>query len=143
MNKTLSVKKQDIKKEWFVVDATDKVVGRLASNIAHYIRGKHKVYYTPNLDCGDNIIVVNADKIKFTGKKWTDKKYFSHTGYPGSQKRLNPNDLMKKDPKLILNSAVKGMLPKNKLGRQLLKNLHLYIGENHDYEAQKPKKIDI
>ena len=143
MNKTLSVKKQDITKAWFIVDAKDKVVGRLASNISYYIRGKHKTYYTPNLDCGDNVIVINADKVKFTGNKWTDKKYFSHTGYPGSQKRLNPNSLMKKDPKLILTSAVKGMLPKNKLGRKLLKNLYLYIGENHNHVSQKPKTIDI
>lgn len=118
-------------------------MGRLASKIAKILRGKYKPSYSPHVDCGDNVIVINAEKIVLTGNKLTDKVYTRHTGYPGGQRHTSPEALMKKHPERILEHAVKGMLPKNRLGRAILKNLHLYVGSEHKHEAQQPKKIDL
>src|SRR5687768_15508103 len=121
--KTSVAAQQTIIKSWWTVDATNQVVGRLASQIAHYLRGKHKPYFTPHLDCGDQVIVINAEKVRFTGKKMTDKQYLSHSRYPGGQKITTPKNLQKGRPERILEHAVKGMLPKNRLGRRLFHNL--------------------
>ena len=141
--KTISAKKEDVNKEWVLVDAKNEVLGRLASQVAKMIRGKNKPSYTPHIDCGDNVIVVNADQIRLTGKKWTDKEYVHNTGYPGGKRTRTPKDLMKKDPTRIIKKAVYGMLPKNRLGVKLQKNLFVYVGEEHPHEAQKPKKINL
>ena len=141
--KTISAKKDDVKKEWVLIDAKNEVLGRLASEVAKMIRGKNKPYYTPHIDCGDNVIIINADQVRLTGKKWTDKEYVRHTGYPGGKRIRTPKDLMKKDPTKIVEKAVYGMLPKNRLGEKLLKNLFVYVGENHPHEAQQPKKINL
>ncbi len=142
--KTISVNKATINKEWVVIDASDAVVGRLASQVAKIIMGKHKPTYTPHVDCGDNVILINTDKIKFTGKKWTNKEYIRHTGYPGGQRRITPRDLKeRKSSTFILEKAVRGMLPKNRLGRKLFHNLYLYEGAEHPHEAQQPKKIEL
>lgn len=141
--KTRSANKETVQKEWILVDATDQVVGRLATRIALILRGKHKPDFTPHVDCGDNVIVINAEKVRFTGAKWTDKKYFSHTGYPGGQRIKHPEDLLKKKPEAILENAIRGMLPKNRLGRELFRNLYVYTGGEHPHEAQKPKQINL
>ena len=141
--KTVSVNKETANKEWLLVDASDKVLGRLSSEVAKRLRGKHKPEYTPHVDCGDNIIVINADKIKLTGKKWEDKQYFRHTGYPGGQRIESPSELYAKNPAILVEKAVRGMLPKNKLGRQLFRNLFVYAGSEHTHEAQKPKTIKL
>lgn len=141
--KTTYVNKATAKKEWVVIDAENEVLGRLASKIAKILRGKYKPSYSPHVDCGDNVIVINAEKIVLTGNKLTDKVYTRHTGYPGGQRHTSPEALMKKHPERILEHAVKGMLPKNRLGRAILKNLHLYVGSEHKHEAQQPKKIDL
>lgn len=141
--KTISVKKENVNKEWVLVDAKNEVLGRLASQVAKMIRGKHKPNYTPHIDCGDNVIVINADQVRLTGKKWTDKEYVHYTGHPGGKRTRTPNDLMEKDPTRIIQKAVYGMLPKNKLGRKLQKNLFVYAGEEHPHEAQKPKTINL
>lgn len=143
--KTISANKATVNKEWVVVDATDQVVGRLGSKVAKLLRGKYKPNFTPHVDCGDNVIVINADKVKFTGKKWTDKVYLRYTGYPGGQRETTPADIMAKPngSSQLLTRIVKGMLPKNKLGAQLLKNLYVYGGSEHKHEAQTPKSIDI
>jgi large subunit ribosomal protein L13 len=130
-------------KNWVVVDADGKVLGRLASEIAKMIRGKHKPGYSPNVDCGDNIIVINSDKVKMTGKKWTDKKYISHTGYPGGQRTQTPNEVLAKSSTILIERAVRGMLPKNRLGRALFGNLYVYEGSEHKHEAQNPKAIKL
>ncbi len=139
--KTKSANKATVQKEWFVVDATDQVLGRLSSQVAKILRGKHKPMYTPHVDCGDKVIIINAEKIKLTGNKMTDKVYLRHTGYPGGQRSTTPAELMEKNPARILEKAVKGMLPKNKLGSQLLKNLFVYAGSEHTQQAQKPKEL--
>ena len=139
--KTISANKATVQKEWFVVDADSRVLGRLATQIARIVRGKHKPSFTPHVDCGDNIIVVNADKIRLTGKKWDDKVYVSHTGYPGGQRTVTPRELRAKDATRIIENAVKGMLPKNRLGRQLFKNLYVYEGGEHPHAAQNPKEL--
>ena len=139
--KTKSANKATVQKEWFVVDATDQVLGRLSSQVAKILRGKHKPMYTPHVDCGDKVIIINAEKIKLTGNKMTDKVYLRHTGYPGGQRSTTPAELMEKNPARILEKAVKGMLPKNKLGSQLLKNLFVYAGPEHTQQAQKPKEL--
>ncbi len=139
--KTKSANKATVQKEWFVVDATDQVVGRMCSQIAKIIRGKHKPSFTPNVNCGDGVIVINAEKVKFTGNKMTDKVYIHHTMYPGGQRFATPEDLMAKDPTKIIKNAVAGMLPKNSLGRNCLKNLFVYVGPNHNQEAQQPKEL--
>ena len=139
--KTKSANKATVQKEWFVVDATDQVVGRMCSQIAKIVRGKHKPSFTPNVNCGDGVIVINAEKVKFTGNKMSDKVYIHHTMYPGGQRFATPEDLMEKDPTKIIKNAVAGMLPKNSLGRDCLKNLFVYVGPNHNQEAQQPKEL--
>ena len=141
--KTISANKATVQKEWFVVDADSRVLGRLATQIARIIRGKHKPSFTPHVDCGDNVIVVNADKIRLTGKKWDDKVYVSHTGYPGGQRTVTPRELRAKDATRIIEKAVKGMLPKNRLGRQLFKNLYVYEGGEHPHAAQNPEPLPL
>ena len=142
---TLFATKEEAQKEWVVVDATDQVVGRLASKVAKILRGKYKPCFTPNQDCGDNVIIINADKIQFTGAKWTDKQYLTYSGYPSGQHKINPENLAKKPHgyERILRHAVKGMLPKGRLGSKILKNLYIYEGAEHEQQAQSPKSIDI
>lgn len=139
--KTKSVKKEEVVRKWYVVDAENQVVGRLASQIAHVLRGKHKPSYTPHVDCGDYIIVINADKIRFTGKKMDEKAYLTYSLYPGGQKSTTAKELMAKKPFAVLENAVRGMLPKNKLGRAMFKKLHVYAGAEHKHEAQKPEPL--
>jgi large subunit ribosomal protein L13 len=141
--KTFSAKSQDIRAEWHLVDATDKTLGRLASELARRLRGKHKPEYTPHVDTGDYIVVVNAEKIKVTGKKMEDKIYHHHTGYIGNLKSIPLNKLMETYPERALEKAVKGMLPKNKLGRAMYKKLHVYAGSEHPHAAQQPAALDI
>lgn len=141
--KTISANKQTASKDWLQVDASGLSLGRLASGVAKLARGKHKTNFTPHADCGDYVIILNADKIQLTGSKWDDKLYIRHTGYPGGQRSLTAKQLFDKDPILLIEKAVKGMLPKNKLGSQLFTNIHVYSGEEHNHQAQKPKKIDI
>jgi len=141
--KTLSANKNTVQKQWLLVDATDQVLGRLASKVAKIIRGKYKTNYTPHVDCGDNVVIINAEKIQLTGDKWSQKEYIRHTGYPGGQRFQKAEDLLEKHPTRIIEMAVKGMLPKNKLGSTLNKNLHVYIGSDHKNGAQKPKLIDL
>jgi len=142
--KTAYVNKETANKEWVVIDASQKVLGRLASEVAKIIRGKNKASYTPHVDCGDNVIILNSDKIRLTGKKWDDKVYTRHTGYPGGQRFATPKEVKnKKSSKFIIEAAVKGMLPKNRLGRQLFTNLYVYEGEQHPHVAQSPKEVKI
>ena len=141
--KTKFANKATVHKEWVIVDAGDKVLGRFSSEVAKLLRGKHKADYTPHADCGDNVIVINAEKIKLTGKKWSDKVYVSHTGYPGGQRFVTPAQLMEKSASIIIEKAVRGMLPKNKLGRELFRNLHVFNDGEHPHEAQKPKEIKL
>jgi len=141
--KTVSANKATVNKEWVIVDAKDQVLGRLASVVAMVLRGKHKSSYTPHVDCGDNVVVINAEKVRLTGKKWTDKQYFSHSGYPGSQKKTSPEELHAKKPTAVVEKAVKGMLPRNRLGRSLFRNLHVYAGTDHPHEAQQPRQINL
>ena len=139
--KTVSANKKTVTKNWIVVDADAEILGRLSSKIAMMIRGKNKPSYTPHVDCGDNVIVINADKIKLTGNKFAEKQYVSYTGYPGGQKFISPKELMEKHPTRVVEKAVRGMLPKNSLGRALYKNLHVYAGTDHPHVAQNPKTI--
>jgi len=141
--KTRSANQEIIVKEWLVVDAENEVLGRLATQVAILLAGKHKTYYTPNLSCGDNVIVINADKIRFTGTKSVDKKYVRHTGYPGGQRFTTPNEFLAKRPEKIIEIGVKGMLPKTKLGAEMYKHLFVYAGSEHPHEAQKPRTINI
>ena len=143
--KTVSANKVSAQKEWVVVDATDQVLGRLGSKVAKLLRGKYKSNFTPHVDCGDNVIIINADKVKLTGNKWNDRVYLSYTGYPGGQREITPAALMArpKGEDKLLRKVVKGMLPKNKLGAQLLGNLYVYAGAEHKQQAQSPKSIDI
>ena len=141
--KTKSANKETVKKEWLLVNADGQILGRLASKVATLLRGKHKPDYTPHVDGGDYIIVINAEKVKLTGKKLTDKKYFRYTGYPGGQVIESPEDLFRKKPGAVVEKAVKGMLPKNRLGSELFRNLNVYVGSEHPHEAQKPKEIDL
>lgn len=141
--KTVSLNSATAENNWLVVDADSKVLGRVASEIAKLIRGKHKPGYTPHVNCGDNVIVLNADKIKLTGKKWTDKVYVRHTGFPGGQRHTTANELKAKSSTLLVENAVRGMLPKNRLGRQLFKNLYVYEGSEHPHEAQQPTEIKL
>ncbi|MAV64404.1 MAG: 50S ribosomal protein L13 [Candidatus Marinimicrobia bacterium] len=140
---TLSIKKEQIERSWFIVDAANQKLGRLASTIAQVIRGKHKPFFTPNLDMGDFVVVINADKITLSGNKSNQKKYWRHTGYPGGQKIITYNDMQSKYPDRIISNAVKGMLPHNKLGRKLLKHLKVYSGANHPHSSQNPRKLEI
>ncbi len=141
--KTISANKENAGKKWLHVDAEGETLGRLSSIIAIILRGKHKTNFTPHADCGDYVVVTNAEKVKLTGKKWTDKKYFRHTGYPGGQRISTPIELLEKKPEALVEKAVRGMLPKNRLGRELFRNLHVFIGAEHDKEAQKPETINI
>ncbi len=141
--KTNSVNKSDVKKEWILVDAEGQILGRLASAVAMILRGKHKPYFTPHVDCGDNVIVINADKVDLSGEKWNQKEYLRYSGYPGGQRSTKADVMIKKNPVFLVEHAVKGMLPKNKLGRALFKNMHVYAGPEHRHEAQKPKQIDL
>jgi large subunit ribosomal protein L13 len=142
--KTASANKSTIDKGWIVVDADSKVLGRLASEVAKMIRGKHKPSFTPHVDCGDNVIVINTDKVRLTGQKWTKKVYIRHTGYPGGQREETPAQIMeRKSSTILIEKAVRGMLPKNSLGRQLFKSLHVYEGAEHPHEAQKPQEVKI
>lgn len=141
--KTVSANKETANKQWVLVNAEDLVLGRLASQVAAMLRGKHKTNFTPHADCGDNVVVINADKIRLTGKKWTDREHFKHTGYPGGQKRISPQELFDRDQTSLVRQAIKGMLPKNKLGSALYSNLHVYAGNDHKHEAQQPKEVKI
>ena len=141
--KTVSANKQTVDKQWIVVDAEGEILGRLSSKIAMVIRGKNKPSYTPHVDCGDNVIVINADKVKLTGNKMGDKTYVRYTGYPGGQRFISPKELLAKHPERIVEKAVRGMLPKNRLGRALYKNLHVYAGGEHPHAAQSPKAIKL
>jgi large subunit ribosomal protein L13 len=139
--KTVSANKKTVNKQWVVVDAQGEILGRLSTKIAMIIRGKTKPDFTPNVDCGDNVIVINADKVKLTGNKFSDKRYVSYTGYPGGQRFISPKELMAKHPERVVEKAVRGMLPKNRLGRALFGNLHVYAGAEHPHQAQNPKAI--
>ncbi|MDX9925794.1 MAG: 50S ribosomal protein L13 [Bacteroidales bacterium] len=141
--KTVSANKATVEKEWVLVDAEGQTLGRLASVVALMLRGKHKTSFTPHVDCGDNVIVINAEKVTLTGAKMTDKEYIRHTGYPGGQRIVKADALMKKNPTRLIEYAVKGMLPKNRLGAAIFKNLYVYEGPEHKHEAQKPKSIDL
>jgi large subunit ribosomal protein L13 len=141
--KTISANKATAQKEWVVVDATDQILGRLCSKVAKLLRGKYKPSFTPHVDCGDNVVIINADKVKLTGNKWTDRVYLSYTGYPGGQRENSPQTLLKKGEERLYKKVVKGMLPKNKLGAQLLGNLYVYGGTEHPHQAQTPKSLDI
>lgn len=149
--KTISPNAQSVEREWVVVDATDQVLGRLCAKVAKLLRGKYKPCYSPNVECGDNVIIINADKVRLTGKKWTDRVYLNYTGYPGGQRETSPERLMLKSVNARLKPGyhplflrvMKGMLPKNSLGRKLIGNMHVYNGSSHPHEAQNPKVIDI
>ena len=141
--KTISLNKATVNKEWVVVDATDQILGRLAAKVALVLRGKHNPGYTPHVYCGDNVIVINAEKVRLTGNKWKAKVYIRHTGYPGGQRSATAADLLKKFPERLMEKAVKGMLPKNSLGSKLFNNLHVFVGANHDKQAQQPKFINL
>ena len=141
--KTFSAKPHEVKRDWFVVDATDKVLGRLAAEVARRLRGKHKAEYTPHVDTGDYIVVVNVDKLRVTGAKATDKKYYRHTGYPGGIYETSFEKLQQKFPARVLEKAVKGMLPKGPLGYAMLKKMKCYAGGDHPHAAQQPKALEI
>jgi len=141
--KTISANKATAQKEWVVVDATDQVLGRLASKVAKLLRGKYKPSFTSHVDCGDNVIILNADKVKLTGNKWNDRVYVSHTGYPGGQRFMSPAVMMAKDPTRLYRKVMKGMLPKNRLGEAVIGNMYVYTGTEHPHAAQSPKVIDI
>lgn len=141
--KTFTATPSTIKREWFVVDATDKTLGRLATELAHRLRGKHKPEFTPNMDTGDHMIVVNAEKIKVTGKKLDDKIYYHHTGYIGNLKSIPLGKLLATHPERVIQKAVKGMLPRNPLGRATFRKLHVYAGAEHPHEAQQPTQLEL
>jgi large subunit ribosomal protein L13 len=141
--KTISANKATVHKELVLVDAEGQTLGRLASKIAILLRGKHKTNFTPHVDCGDNVIVINSEKINLSGNKWTEKTYIRHTGYPGGQRSLTATEMFSKDPARLVEKSVKGMLPKNKLGAALFRNLNVVVGAAHSHEAQKPKAINL
>ncbi len=141
--KTISANKATVNKEWVIVDADGQTLGRLCTKVAKLLRGKYKPNFTPHVDCGDNVIIINAEKIVLTGNKWNDRIYLRYTGYPGGQIEYTPNDLLTKGADHLFKKVVKGMLPKNRLGAKLLKNLYVYEGAAHKHEAQQPKSIDI
>ena len=141
--KTISVREQDIQRDWVVVDAQGETLGRLATRVATLLRGKHKPDFTPHVDCGDYVIVVNAEKIHVTGQKMSQKKYYRHSGYPGGLKQITLQDQLKKFPNRVIESAVRGMLPRNRLGRQMFKKLKVYAGPNHPHQAQQPKSLEL
>ena len=139
--KTFSAKKEEVVHDWFQVDAETETLGHLATKIAHILRGKHKPIYTPHVDTGDFIVVTNADKIKLTGNKVQDKQYYRHSGYPGGIKSMNAEEMLEKKPEMVIMKAVRGMLPKNRLGRQMIKKLKIYAGKDHPHMAQQPKPL--
>jgi large subunit ribosomal protein L13 len=141
--KTVSANKATVTKDWVHVDADGQTLGRLSSQVAKLLRGKFKPNFTPHVDCGDNVIVTNAEKINLSGKKWDSKEYIRHTGYPGGQRSLTATELFNKGPERLIENAVKGMLPKNKLGAAIFRNLKVYVGSEHDQSAQKPKTINL
>jgi large subunit ribosomal protein L13 len=141
--KTFSAKPAEVKRDWYLIDAEGKTLGRMATEIAHRLRGKHKPEYTPHVDTGDYIIVVNAEKVKVTGAKFTDKMYYRHTGYPGGIRSMSFEKLIDHAPERIIQSAVKGMLPKNPLGRAMFRKLKVYAGPDHGHSAQQPKTLDV
>lgn len=141
--KTVSANRATVAKEWVLVDATDVVLGRLASKVAKILRGKNKPSFTPHVDCGDNVIIINAEKVRLTGNKLNDKIYLSYSGYPGGQRKQTPAELLSKYPERLVEKAVKGMLPKNRLGSKIYGNLKVYVGSEHKQEAQNPKVIDL
>jgi large subunit ribosomal protein L13 len=141
--KTISANKNTANKEWVLIDAEGQTLGRLASTIAYHLRGKNKVNFTPHADCGDYVIILNADKVTLSGNKRDTKKYMHHTGYPGGQRLRSVDQVLAKDPTGLVTRAVKGMLPKNKLGRAIFKNMHAYAGTEHPHEAQKPRTISL
>ena len=141
--KTISANKATADKQWVLVDAEGQTLGRMASKVAKLLRGKYKPSFTPHADCGDNVVIINAEKIILTGNKWTDKSYIRHTGYPGGQRSLTATELYGKDPARIVEKSIKGMLPKNKLGSALFRNLKVYVGSEHDQGAQKPTTINL
>ena len=141
--KTVSANKETVNKEWVLIDAENQILGRMSTIAAKLLRGKFKPNFTPHVDCGDNVIIINAEKIKLTGNKMTDKEYIRHSGYPGGQRKRTPAELLKSKPTAVVEKAIKGMLPKNRLGADLFRNLHVYAGPEHPHEAQKPKTIDL
>ncbi len=141
--KTVSANAATVNKEWVLIDAEDAVLGRLASQVAKILRGKNKPSFTPHVDCGDNVVVINADKVRLTGKKMTDKVYVRHTGYPGGQRFATPADYLSRRPTFVIEKAVKGMLPRTRLGAAVLKNLKVYAGAEHPHAAQSPKTIKL
>ena len=141
--KTLSANKETANKQWFIVDAEGQTLGRMASKIAKILRGKYKTNFTPHADCGDYVVVINAGKIVMSGNKMEKREIFSHTGFPGGQKRISPAQMLAKDETSVVKHAIKGMLPKNKLGRAILKNCHIYAGTQHEQEAQKPQTLNL
>jgi large subunit ribosomal protein L13 len=143
VEKTYVTKKEDVQRQWYVVDATGQTLGRLASQVAHVLRGKHKPIYSPSVDTGDYVIVVNADKIHVTGRKLDQKIYYRHSGYPGNLKAITLRDLLQKRPTRVIEHAVRGMLPKNRIGRRMFKKLRVYTGPDHPYAAQQPQPLEL
>ena len=141
--KTISANKTTVTKEWLLVDAEGQTLGRLASKVAKILRGKHKPNFTPHVDCGDNVIVINAEKVQLSGNKWNDKTYLRYTGYPGGQRSTSATELLEKHPERLIEKSVKGMLPKTRLGEVLFRNLKVYAGAAHNHEAQKPRAINL
>ncbi|MCK9398398.1 MAG: 50S ribosomal protein L13 [Bacteroidales bacterium] len=141
--RTISAKKETVVKEWVLLNAEGQVLGRLASHAAKMLRGKNKPYYTPHVDCGDHVVIINAEKIVLTGNKMTGKEYVTHSGYPGGKKIHSPAELLKKRPTAVVEEAIRGMLPRTRLGREIYRNLHVYAGPEHPHQGQSPKEIDI
>lgn len=141
--KTISANKATVTKEWVVIDATNQVLGRMGAKVAKLLRGKYKPNFTPHVDCGDNVIIINAEKLVITGNKATDRIYLRYTGYPGGQREYTPGELLKKSPEKLIRKVVKGMLPKNRLSDAIINNLYIYNGSEHKHEAQQPKVIDL
>lgn len=141
--KTVSANKATVSKEWVIIDAEGAVLGRFATLVASMLRGKHKTNFTPHVDCGDNVIVINAEKVVLTGEKWSEKEYIRYTGYPGGQRFTSASEMLKKNPISLVENAVRGMLPKNRLGKELFRNMYVYAGSAHPHEAQKPRKIEF
>lgn len=141
--KTYSVKASDIDKKWVLVDAEGHALGRVATKVATYLRGKHKPEFTPHMDTGDNVVVINADKVELSGNKWQQKEYFHYTGYPSGERLTSAEEMIEEDPTFLITNAVKGMLPKNKLSDKLMTNLRVYAGPVHEQEAQQPEKIEL
>ena len=141
--KTFMLKKEDIERKWFIIDAENQILGKVAEKAANVLRGKHKPTYTPHIACGDNVIIINAEKVKLTGNKLNDKMYYNHSGYPGGLRERNAKTMIEKYPVEMVERAVKGMLPKNRLGREMFRQLFVYAGSEHKHEAQKPERLEV